>query len=79
MWWWTKSWLLAGLWGIIWVTGWVIIIIVLIFFIKWLAQQSKSESKEKEETAIEILKKRYARGEINKEEFERIKKDLIAN
>jgi len=79
MWWWTKSWLLAGLWGIIWIMGWVIIIIVLIFFIKWLAQQSKSESKEKEETAIEILKKRYARGEINKEEFERIKKDLMAN
>ena len=32
----------------------------------------------KENTSLEILKKRYARGEINKEEYDRIKKDLQA-
>ena len=36
-----------------------------------------TNSKNESETPLEILKKRYAKGEITKEEFEKMKKDIL--
>ena len=57
---------------------WALIIIGIVFLIKWLAGLSGQGAHltGKGEDALDILKKRYARGEINKEEFEEKKKDL---
>jgi putative membrane protein len=54
---------------------WIIVIGVVYLVVKALAGQ-RSDSR-KEDSALEILKKRYARGEVSKEEFESKKKDLI--
>lgn len=56
--------------------GWIFMILfwVLVIFIV-ISLMKKSGSSEKE-TAEDVLKKRYARGEISKEEFERLKKGI---
>jgi len=41
--------------------------------IRWLARQGRES---RSDPALEILRQRYARGEINKEEFEARKRDL---
>lgn len=57
------------------VVFWVVIILVAIFLIKLILGGPKDDKKG--EAALDILKKRYAKGEISKEEFEEKKKDLI--
>ncbi|MFH1241560.1 MAG: SHOCT domain-containing protein [Pseudomonadota bacterium] len=77
---------MMGGWGTGWFGGifmivfWVLVIVGLVFFIKWLIQASKggSTTTQTGSTALEILKERYARGEIDKEEFEQKKRDLMA-
>lgn len=54
---------------------WLLIVVGILFLVKWLIAQAGGADEESE-TALGILKKRYAGGEINKEEFEQRKRDL---
>lgn len=56
---------------------WLLIIFGIIKLIRWLVKADRSSRVEKEEnSAMRILKERYARGEISKEEFEEKKRIL---
>ena len=52
-----------------------------IIFVVWLVREISGRNNEKpnSNSALEILKERYAKGEINKEEFEAKKKDIISS
>ena len=64
----------SGMW-ILGLIFWILILVGLILLIKYLWEGAGT--KRMGESALEVLKKRYARGEISKEEFEDKKKDLI--
>lgn len=53
---------------------WIIVIAVIVFIVK--AVTGGEKSRREEESAVDILKKRYAKGEISKEDFDRMRDDL---
>ena len=64
--------------GIFMLVFWILIIVGIVFLIRWLIHSTKGGTggTQSGSRAMEILKERYARGEINKEEYEEKKRDL---
>ena len=52
---------------------WGLVIAGLVLGVRWLAGQGHADRRDK---ALEILRQRYARGEIDKQEFDTRKRDL---
>ena len=64
-----------GMWAGMWIF-WIVIIVVVVLVIKILMSGSSGQIDKSKESPIQILDKRYARGEINQDEFESMKKEL---
>jgi len=57
---------------------WIVVIAGVVLLVRWIVstgEKSRGPQLSKD-TAIDILKKRYAKGEVSKEEYERMKKDI---
>ncbi len=54
---------------------WALIILLIVWMVRGFNQE---KSRDQERTALDILKDRYAKGEVDKEEFETKKKDLTS-
>lgn len=79
-----RGWGMHPMWGVwgVWGVGmmvmmlvfWVVVIVGIVLGIRWLASQGKEPRST--DAALDILRQRYARGDISKEEFEAKKRDL---
>jgi len=75
------SWHMHSQWGWLWVIGLILVMLLFwgIFFLglfvalRWMLGKVRGKRQDK---ALEILRQRYARGEITKEDFEAKKYDL---
>lgn len=54
----------------------IIIVGVIVYYVLERQKRGDSDGAAARETPLDILKKRYARGEISKAEFDRMKDDL---
>jgi len=62
-------------WG--WIIGLIVLVLIVLIIVKAVGQ-NKGTEQNSEKTPMEVLKERYAKGEIDKEEFEEKKKDLTS-
>jgi putative membrane protein len=70
MWWYPYSG--GGLWFLPMLVFWVLLVVGVVFLLRWLGAHERSEGSR----ALDILKERYARGEVSKAEFEEKRRDL---
>ena len=76
---WTDHYWMGGMWMFPTTMFIVVLIIIVALYIRGERRnnnQNYGSDNVKDETALDILKKRYAKGEITKEEFDKIKADL---
>ncbi|MGE3760514.1 MAG: SHOCT domain-containing protein [Pseudobdellovibrionaceae bacterium] len=60
-----------GGWMFLW---WIVIVIIIVASISFFVRQGNPN---REKSALDILKERYARGEISKEDFEERKRTIL--
>lgn len=67
----------SWMWGgpIIMILVWALIIVGIVFLVRWVVRDDREDSYDGE-TPLKVLKRRYARGEIDKAQYERIKEDI---
>ena len=64
-----------GLGGIFMIFFWTLIVIGIVAVAKWLSSSTGSGDSGKR--PLKILQERYARGEITRDEYERMRQDLV--
>lgn len=71
--WWTAAWPVFVVWMLLWLVLWGLLMTALVLAVRWLWQAT---SHRRRMTPIEILRERYARGELSRQDFEGMRQEL---
>lgn len=66
-----------GFWMFFNMLFWILLLVGVVLLVVWAVQRMGGGGLSSEESALDILKRRYARGEISKEEYEEKKRDIL--
>jgi putative membrane protein len=71
----------SPIWGVVMMVFWVLIVGGAVALVVWLLQQGRTSQADVSRSsvggrALDILQERYAKGEITKEQFEQIRRDI---
>ncbi|MBI2844776.1 MAG: SHOCT domain-containing protein [Armatimonadetes bacterium] len=55
---------------------WIAVIAGIVLLIRWFAVRTPEARPAGEESAVEILRRRYARGELTREQFQEMRRDI---
>jgi putative membrane protein len=73
-------WWMWGAGGLVMIVGmllfWATVIMALVVGVRWLIRDTREPPALRQDSALQILRERYARGEVSREEFEQRKRDL---
>lgn len=67
---------MMGFWGIFMILVWALIIVGIVSLVRLLARSSGERRETQQKTPLQIIQERYARGEIEREEYEQKRRDL---
>lgn len=71
------GWGMGGWWMmLLMAVFWLLLIAGIVLIIVWLVNRSRWTTVGNSGSALDILKERFARGEIDREEFERMKREI---
>ena len=65
-----------GFGGFFMILFWILVIAGVVVLVKWLVDQLSADEGSRDKSPLEILRERYARSEINREEYEQKRRDL---
>ena len=72
------GWMMGGM-GLLFILFWAVIIAAAVLIVRWLTMRNDQGKTLQLESPLDILKKRYAKGEIDSETFQKMQQEMDAS